>query len=474
MIDDDFLNKIINQLIINQPVYPIQMTKIKLTLLLSVLFFFQNTKAQQEMGLHSMTNVWNSNTTNPAFMPDYKFVVGLPSVRDNLYLTGPTFGDFIVEQDGKNFIDFNQAIAQMEEENLIRNDFSIQTLSFAFRIKNLMLSLGHSGKAFTYAKYNRALPQVVYQGNAQFVGETVDLSNEFVLNSYNEFALGAAYKIGKITIGAKAKYLSGFRSAATDKDQNSATLFTDPDIYQLTLTSDYRLNSSGTVDFNGFDEFDIRFDVNDAGDEIFTDNTGWAFDLGATMEVTEKLTIAASVLDIGSIEWTEDTRNYTSSGTFVYEGLDISDAITNGDDDPDFGNPLDTIEAIFRATETNDSYTVDLPTKFYLSGQYQISEKLGVGAAFFTGKFRDETFTSLSLNGRYQLLKNLTVGANYSTLLEEGKQFNLGLNAAIKVGPVQVFGTTDNVVSLFNQEDAQFFSARFGVNLLFGKIEANN
>ncbi|MFT4973003.1 MAG: hypothetical protein ACI9JY_002209, partial [Saprospiraceae bacterium] len=301
--------------------------------------------------------------------------------------------------------------------------------------------------------------------------ETIDLSNEFVLNSYNEFALGAAYKIGKITVGAKAKYLSGFRSAATDKDQNSATLYTDPDIYQLTLTSDYRLNSSGTVDFNGFDEFDIRFDVDDAGNELFTKNTGWAFDLGATMEVTEKLTIAASILDIGSIEWTEDTRNYTSKGTFTYEGLDISDAITNGDDDPDFGNPLDTIESIFRAIETNKSYTVDLPTKFYLSGQYKVSEKLGVGATFFTEKFREETFNALSLNSHYQLLKNIAIGANYTTLLEEGKHFNVGLNAAVKLGPVQVFGTTDNVVALFNQDDAQFFSARFGINLLFGKIE---
>jgi len=448
------------------------MTKFKLTLLLSALFFFQNVQAQQEMGLHSMTDVWNVNQTNPAFMPNYKFVVGLPSVRDNLYMTGPTFGDFLVEKDGETFIDFNQAIGEMEEgKNIIRNDFQIQTLSFAFRINNLMLSLGHTGRAFTLAQYNKVLPQVVYQGNAQFVGETIDLSNQFVLNSFNEYALGAAYKIGKITIGAKAKYLSGFRSAATDKDQNSATLYTDPDIYQITLDSDYRLNSSGTVDFNGFDEFDIRFDVNETGNEFFTENTGWAFDLGATFEVTEKLTVSASILDIGSIEWKEDTRNYTSQGTYTYEGLDISEALTGGDEDPEFGNPLDTLESIFRTTETNDSYTVDLPTKFYLSGQYQATEKLAIGAAFFAEKFRNNTFQALSINGRYQVLKQLTLGANYTTLLETDKNFNIGVNAAIKVGPVQIFGTTDNVISLINQDDAQYFSARFGVNLLLGELE---
>lgn len=448
------------------------MTKFKLILLLSALFFFQKGQAQHEMGLHSMTDVWNVNQTNPAFMPDHKLVVGLPSVRDNLYLTGPTFGDFLVEQDGKTFIDFNQAIDAMDDKNIMRNDFQIQTLSFAFRVNNnLMLSLGHTGRAFTFGKYNKVLPQVVYQGNAQFVGETIDLSNEFVLNSFNEYALGAAYKIGKITIGAKAKYLSGFRSAATDKDQNSATLYTDPDVYQITLNSDYRLNSSGTVDFNGFDEFDIRFDVNETNVEFFSENTGWAFEFGATFAVNEKLTVAASILDIGSIEWTEDTRNYTSQGTFTYEGLDISEAITGNEEDPDFGNPLDTIESIFRATETNDSYTVDLPTKFYLSGQYQVNDKLDVGAAFFSEKFRDNTFQALSLSGRYQVLKQLTLGANYTALLEAEKNFNIGLNAVVKVGPVQIFGTTDNVISLINQDDAQYFSARFGVNLLFGKIE---
>ena len=447
------------------------MIKFKLTLFLAALFFLQNGQAQQEMGLHSMTHVWNVNQTNPAFMQDYKLVVGLPSLRDNLYLTGPTYGDFLVKQDGKNLIDFNKAIEAMEQENIMRNDFQIQTLSFGFRIKNLMLSLGHTGRVFTYGKYNKALAQVAYQGNAQFVGETIDLSNEFVLNSFNEYALGAAYKLGKITVGAKAKYLSGFRSAATDKDRNSATLYTNPDIYQLTLTSDYRLNSSGTVDFNGFDEFDVDFDLGSSSSELFSKNTGWAFDLGATLEVNEKLTIAASVLDIGSIEWSENTRNYTSNGQFTYDGLDISDAITGGDEDPDFGNPLDTIEAIFRATETNDSYTVQLPRKFYLSGQYQVTEKLGVGATFFTEKFRDENFNALSFSGRYQALKMLTIGATYTTLLEENKQFNLGLNAAIKLGPVQIFGTTDNVVSLINPDDANYFSARFGINLLFGALE---
>lgn len=458
-------------LLIQPRAHHILMTKFKFLLFLSALFFFQNGQAQQEMGLHSMTDVWNVNQTNPAFMQDYKLVVGLPSLQDNLYLTGPTYQDFIVNQDGKNFIDFDKAIAAMDEENIMRNDFQIQTLSLSYRMNNLMISVGHTGRVFAYGKYNKALPQVVYQGNAQFVGETVDLSNEFVLNSFNEFSLGAAYKFGKITVGAKAKYLSGFRSAATDKDRNSATLYTNPDVYQLTLTSDYRLNSSGTVDFNGFDEFDVDFDLNNFGNELFTKNTGFAFDFGATIEVNDKITIAASVLDIGSIEWSEDTRNYTSNGQYTYDGLDISEAITGGDEDPDFGNPLDTIESIFRAVETNESYTVKLPSKFYLSGQLQLTEKLDVGAAFFTEKFRDQTFKALSFSGRYQVLKMLTVGATYATLLEEEKHFNLGLNATVKVGPVQVFGTTDNIMSLLNPDDANYFSARFGVNLLFGKME---
>ena len=446
------------------------MVKIKFSIFVATLFFLQNMQAQQEMGLHSMRDVWNINQTNPAFMQDYKFVVGLPSMRDNLYLTGPTYGDFFVEQDGKTLIDFNQAIAAMDEENVMRNDFQIQTLSFAFRANNLMLSLGHTARVFAFGKYNRALPQVIYQGNAQFIGQTVDLSNEFVINSFNEYALGAAYRFGKITFGAKAKYLSGFRSAATDKDRNSATLYTDSDIYQLTLTSDYRLNSSGTIDFNGFDEFDIDFELDKAGNELFTENTGWAFDFGATVDLTEKLTIAASILDIGAIEWSENTRNYTSSGQFTYNGLDISEALIGSESDDEFGNALDTLEAIFRATETNESYTVNLPTKMYVSGRYEVTEKLAVGAAFFTEKYRDENFKALSVSGRYQVVKPLTIGASYTTLLEEDKQFNLGLNATIQLGPVQIFGTTDNVISLINTDDAHYFSGRLGLNLMFGKI----
>jgi len=447
--------------------------KYQITILFLTLFSLGNATAQLEMGLHSMTEVWNANQTNPAFMPDKKVTIGLVSLRNNLFLTGPVYSDFIVEENGRTLIDFNRAIAAMEDQNIVRNDFALETLSAAFRVnENLMISVGHTSRVMAYANYSKGLPQVLYQGNAQFIGETVDLSNDFVLNSYNEFAVGVAYNFKILTFGVKAKYLSGFQSAATDPNRNQASLFTDSDIYQVTLNSNYRLNSSGPIEFNGFDEFDADFDFRDIGKELFTQNTGWAFDIGMTANLTEKLSISASAIDLGSIDWEEEVKNFTSNGTFLYDGLDVSDAINDNDnEDPEFGNVLDTLENIFQAVETSEGYSIDLPKKLYLDALYDVTDRLTLGATYFQEEFQNETFQALGFSGRFKAAKFITIGATYSTLLEEEKHFNLGLNGVLNLGPVQLFGVTDNIVGIFNSDDTNYLSGRIGLNLQFGKIK---
>ena len=431
--------------------------------------FATTVNAQQEIGLYSLNDLWQSNQLNPAFMPDSKLIISLPGLRNNLFLTGATLGDFLVESDTATFIDFNQAIAAMDDENILRNELQVETLSFMFRPGqgNFMISLGHKARVSAYALYPKALAQIAYQGNTQFIGQTIDVGTDFVFSSFNEFSLGLGYKTGKFTFGGKIKYLTGIENAQSDPNKNQATITTSDDVYQVTLNSNYQLNTAGAITYNGFDEIDVNFDPSSIDGALFSANNGFAFDIGVTYAASDKLTLSASILDIGSIEWSDGVTNYLSEGTFTYDGLDISDAISDGDDIDGFSGVLDTLQAIFMTRESNESYTMDLPRKIYLGAAYDVTDKMTVGGTYFTESFRGQTFQAIGASATFDATNFLTVGASYSTLLESEKHFNLGLNAVINLGPVQLFGVTDNIISLFQVDDAQVVNARFGVNVVF-------
>lgn len=436
--------------------------KIKTTLL--ALLFCAPLMAQQELGLHLMRHVWQSNTTNPAIVQQNSVVIGLPGLRNNLVFDGPTYNEIVTEQNGEPVIDIDRFIGFLKPENKIRDDLHFPTLSVAFRIKKLTLFAGHSIKYHAFFKYPKTLPQVVWQGNAQFIGETVDLSNELQVSGYHELAFGAAYKFGNLTLGGKAKFLNGIADATTDDDHHAASLYTDPDVYQITLNGDYILNTSNSLEYENYDDLDADFNFgNFTFEKFFSGNTGLAFDFGARLEL-EKLDIAASVIDLGKITWDDNVTNYAATESYEYDGLDFSQALTGGD--TNFDAALDTLEALFQVEKTNRSYSNKLPRKIYLSATYQLNDVWRIGGVFFNENFRGESASAAAVGVNFSPLKAIDVGATYA--VKENKSYdNLGLNLTLTLGPIQIFGVTDNVMALVEPGDAKNFTARIGGALLF-------
>ena len=62
-----------------------------------------------------------------------------------------------------------------------------------------------------------------------------------------------------------------------------------------------------------------------------------------------------------------------------------------------------------------------------------------------------------------------SIGAQYAYI--KGSENNIGLSTALRLGPVQLFFSSDNVIPLINPMKGQNVNMRFGMNLLFGKIK---
>ena len=432
----------------------------KNSLLIFFLFCCAYLTAQQNSALHFM-DVWQQNRTNPAHFPDNKVSIGIGSFYNNSIFEGFTLDDVIKEENGENILDIDAAVASMDTRNTLTQYFSLETVNVGVNLGKIGLSLSHALRFDAVYEYPKTFAQVAFQGNAQFIDQTVEIGSRIDFKTYNEIALGAAYQNEKFNIGGRVKYLVGVGSAVTNPDRQQASVYTNPDIYQLTLSADYEIASAGFLQFNDFSDYDFNFSPSAEDIAFGGGNTGLAFDLGAEINL-DKLHLSASVLDLGGITWDEEVNTYATSGTNTYNGLDISGALSG--EEIDFAAALDTLEAIFRVEETNEEFTTALATQAYVSARYDLTEKLTVGALYY-GRFSElNPFSAVTLSGQMKLGKIATAGLTYSII--DDKFTNVGLNGSAKLGPVQIYALTENVAGLISQKDGEIVNFRLGLNVL--------
>ncbi len=416
--------------------------------------------AQQELGLHFLRNTWQASKTNPAFLTEHRFHYGLPNLYFNLAHTGPSYNQAVVKSNtGEDVLDISAVIDVLNDDNQLFTNVEFETFSTSFGLKNVRLSFSHAVKFNAFMDYPKNLVEVAWNGNSQFIGETVDVGPDFQTFAYNEYAIGGAMKFLNFTGGARLKLLTGIGDASSSR--NDLTLYTDPDVYQLTINSDYQINTSSFFAYDGNGNFQLDFGEYSA-DQLFTNNFGLALDLGATVNFG-KVEIAASVIDLGSIKWNRNATQYSSQGSYTYEGLDISDIVN--DDNVSFEETLDTLSEIFSFEETAGSYRTMLPTKFYLSSTFKINDKFNIGGLIYSEAYRGKLYPAFALSAQATLGKILSVGAVYSIRNQE--YVNLGLNTVLRLGPVQLFAATDNVFAAFQPYDSRNVNARVGLNVVF-------
>lgn len=419
--------------------------------------------AQQELGTHLLRDVWQVNRTNPAIFPDKNIIVGLPGIYNNLNIENITYNDLFISENGVTKLDIDNAILKLEADNQIRENLEIETVSLALRFGNVWLSVGHNIKFNAFIDYPKTFPQLIWQGNAQFIGQNVDFSTNLQLFGYNEFAFGAAFALTEnITIGGKFKWLSGFGDVSTDRTK--LNLLTEEEAYALTLDADFRVNSTGSIEYNGLRDITIDYNLNDFdGGQLFNQNNGTAFDFGVYAKFG-KLDLAASVLDLGGkINWEEDPQNFSLNGTYAYQGLDIAKDIL--DDSATINNAIDSLFELYDFTETHNAYSTKLPVRYYLSATYQLNDTWRFGGMIYGENYRGESFPGVAVSSNMQLLSWLNLGASYAFRSETFD--NLGINATAKLGPVQVFSMTDNILSALKPKDSHSANVRVGLNLLF-------
>ncbi len=429
----------------------------------TVLFLFAFTGialfAQQETTLPALTWVPQAGYTDLTIEPDqYKMSVSLPVIGSfQLYYFNSAFrfNDLVKG----NLIDPNLIIPKLKSMSRLYTGGSYDIFSMRFKTEKIYYQISVRDIWTQRLDYTKDLANLIWNGNASYAGKTADLNGVRVAaNYYRELALAATKPVNdKLTVGVRGKFLMGMANVTTKESKSN--LYTDPDGMSVSGQSEFTLLTSGIAgseSFNASNLFGLK-------------NLGVAADLGARYKVSDKLSVACNVNNIGFIHWKGQVKNYRVNGNYTSTGYLMRDSadVTNAD----WENVLDTLEAVFKPKEDSKAYNSWLSPTIYISGNYLIKENTTVYASFATDIYY-AIRPSFTVGAVQQIGKTVQATLNYSIMANN--YFNIGGGFVVRGGPAQFYLTCDNLVGLFDPYSVKYFNARLGLNLVFGKVDTTN
>ncbi len=423
--------------------------------IVSSVLILQTVQAQSDLSSLTMWKSVNTVFQNPSLFPEDKVVVALPHV----FVGGATDNISVSDILDKSPNDWLNNLADQNKATIESN---IQTLGVYLKFGKLSVGIQHGMRSNLYFQYPKALLDLAWNGNSKFIGKTIDIAPSIEAISVSEFGLSLGYELKNIKLGGRVKYLNGLANISPTSSKLNLT--TSDDIYQLTIDADYGLQSSSILSWNTIDSFDLSFTELQA-QKLFSKNNGLSFDLGASIKIGEKLTIAASVNDIGSINWKDNAKTFTSKGNFTYNGLAL-DEVFKKDSSISFSNVIDSVKNSFKVQEQAVSYTKAVGARYNLMAHFDITSKFGVtGAVWYRPVNENFILSSFMVGANYALTSWWQVGGSY--VVYTGNPFNIGVSTLMNIGPVQLLLATDNITTFFKPQSSKYGNIKAGLALVF-------
>jgi hypothetical protein len=414
--------------------------------------------AQRDLTIHFLNKINQSNYSNPSFIPENNFSIGIPvlsGISGDFSNSGFQMKDMLqrgpddsihISDNLKNIVNNS-----LKEHNYLTADIATDLLAVKFKVKGLYFGVNVTERVNFHLDYPQDFAKLLFLGNAVFVDEKRDADVGVKINAthYREYGLSGALKIKHLTLGTRLKFLTGFADFSTQK--SDVSIHTNPDDYSITTTADVLVNTTlpdTTVKVGKY--------LMNMG------NKGFGMDIGGTLDLSSKLTVAASFVDLGFIKWSSsEVTNYQSAvNPTPYTGVPLS-VFSSGSQ-----AFADTLKKRFNVVKTHNSYTTTLTPKVYLSGTYKITGQDKVGVLIYS-EYYNRTHTALTLAYNRDFGSWFTGGLTYTIFNND--YLNIGLGTGFKMGPVQIYSVQDNILGFFIPKSSNNINFRFGINLVFGK-----
>ena len=426
-------------------------------------------KAQGDITLNSMSELYQNAYLNPANISPYDLSIGIPGLSNSvaIQLRGFSLGD-INNNVNNGLFNVSNFYNTINASNIGLKAYSQSDL-FHFRksIGRYQIGIHSSVRSFSEAVVSKSFIGFITQGNALYAGQDLSFTGTNIHStSYIETGISIAREFEKFSIGARIKMLNGLANLSTSNlDVHYHTGANSFDATTVSMSGS--INSSGLPNPNGNDtingvrNIDSLFSPNDL--KPF-ENVGWAFDLGATYYATPRLKISASAIDIGFINWQNRPYNYTLNNiSVVFPGFTYLQAT----DSTVRQKYLDSLNSLIKTSTSKNSYSTALPSRFIIGAEYDISLRDRVGLVFQLQYFMNNYFPSYTLSYSRKIGTNWRVHTNYSYYNTSFS--NIGLGTSIKWGAFQIYAMQDDILFYLIPSNTRTIYVRFGCNLVWGE-----
>lgn len=460
------------------------MLKTSKLILLLCLFNFHHAGGQYSRTMYFM-NVPQARFLNPAIKPPDSLYIGFPLISgagigiDNNFLK---YEDLNGDESGSNGVSsglMNRKPDEIKRNNSLQSDIIIQLFSIAFKAFNGFIFIDINERAGLSGGVSREVLRYASTERV-YIGESHDFSGiDMALHYIREAGFGYSRSLKSgVRAGVKAKFLMGMGSAQTDISRFDFIVDRD----RRFVDADIDLDVSAPLDIkmeNGFPE-DIDIDRQRARETVLMQNglnPGFSVDLGVIWPATEKISLSASVTDLGFIRWRNDYTTFNVNEEFDYRNFRIRDPGGNNSFEDIENRILDSLRNILSVNVFHKPYTGWLPATLYAAAEYDLSRHVSLGVVSRSRFFRGAMHQSLTFSTNINLNNYLSASIGYT--LANRRYDNLGAGVAFSAGPVQLYLVSDRIpfywrnvsVSDSNMRvpvNPNTIDFRGGINLFFG------
>lgn len=465
-----------------------------------------NAVAQNNQILFDFNQLPQTLMLNPGAEVNYNKHFGMPFLSNVFVQAGATNKNItynnIYEEDTSDML------RNIYDQNLNSDDYflvnqNLEILNGGFRLKNekYYLSFGIIQKAEGFSLYPEEPVDLFYNGNDQNKDGKPEYDDKFNFNQIssfgeviNVFHVGILKTINeKLTLGARLKLLSG----ALNVD------FTN-------TFGEYHLSKGIVSNKHNFNNMDVALRtsglINTDGENILSEtsevikglffmngNIGVGFDFGLTYHASDNIILAASLLDLDYLKYSNKVTRYeikedfelfdqeyfnpTEGNEFSYWDDKLGDYM-----EPDISGEYIKIDTL------QTSYNINRSPKFNASAKYQISrtsnEKYNsvyqnshyvtpvnkvllteFGLQTYMAFRPDKLVWAVTPFVSRDINKYLTAKFTYTYNKFSTKNIGLGISTHFK--SFNFYVTADNLLDLPKWKDSNYQSAQMGMNFMF-------
>lgn len=431
----------------------------KIILLFSLFLLVSASSIAQMQQAFFMDNTPVSRTYNVAMKPTWGVYIGIPLSDLNLGVntTGANYGDIYFKDgsDRKTIFDSDLSqtrkdkfLADIDDDVLLGTDLRITPFALGISIGKSSYGFSVSQRLDIQSNMPRDFFDAILNGtDAVDVGTNMS-GLSMSMNTFTEIALSYRRQINdKVAVAIRPKVLSGTGYMEVIGNDLSIVQTGSGKRMVADITGKIAGAMKLTINDNKFDS--IKFD-----DQSFGKNIGFGVDLGATYKL-DKLDLTIGVNDLGYIRWKENAQELTGNGY-----LEVADN----------ENFDDAMRSDLIMTAEDKTFKTNLNAIPYASARYQLTKAVSGGALLFANKIGDKYKPFLTLGANLTPTRFLEAAVTYT--LRDQSYTNLGAAVSIRLGGLQIYLATDNLLSVINPEKANYFNVRTGLNFVFGQGRA--